>query len=281
MNAGRKLWSALVLLSVTVVLWSCDAGHDATPMANATAGNARPLPAPRSGYHYQSADTQALQDDAFANPGTLWLDQGATLWSQDAAPGGPGRYPSCASCHGELATQPLRGVALRYPRLDAAADQLQTLASRINGCRTDQQQQAPWAFESDALLALTALVANQSHGMTLARTIDASLQPFFDAGEHYYYQRRGQMNLACHHCHENNVGRMLRGDRLSQGLGNGYPAYRLQWQKLGSLQRRLRFCNVGVRAEPHPFGAPEYANLELYLQWRATGLTVETPAVRR
>ena len=30
-----------------------------------------------------------------------------------------------------------------------------------------------------------------------------------------------------------------------------------------------------------PYGAPEYRDLELYLAWRAAGLPVETPGVRR
>ena len=117
--------------------------------------------------------------------------------------------------------------------------------------------------------------------MTIAREITAELQPFFEAGRAYYYERRGQMNLACHQCHEQQAGQMLRGDRLSEGHSNGYPTYRLQWQRVGSLQRRLRFCNVGVRAEPFAYGAPEYLNLALFLQWRSNGLRIETPAVRR
>ena len=106
-------------------------------------------------------------------------------------------------------------------------------------------------------------------------------RPFFEAGRDFYTARRGQLNLACTQCHEDNWGKQLRGDRLSQGHGNGYPIYRLEWQTLGSLQRRLRNCNVGVRAEPYPYGAQEYVNLELFLAWRAQGLPVETPGVRR
>ena len=52
---------------------------------------------------------------------------------------------------------------------------------------------------------------------------------------------------------------------IPQAHPTGYPLYRLEWQGLGSLQRRLRNCMVGVRAEPFPFGAPEYVDLELYL----------------
>lgn len=34
---------------------------------------------------------------------------------------------------------------------------------------------------------------------------------------------------------------------------------------MGPLQRRMRNCMVGVRAEPYEPGAPEYIDLELYL----------------
>ena len=234
---------------------------------------------PKSGLTYQSEDTQQLQADLFANPGMLAVDTGKRLWG--SAPVGSAQ--ACADCHRATADelQPMRGVALRYPKVAAHNGRLENLAQRINRCRSEQQQQPQLAYETSELLALSAYVAQQSSGLKITGQIEPEARAYFEAGKRYYYQRRGQMNLACHHCHEINAGRQLRGDLLSQGHGNGYPAYRLEWQTVDSLQRRLRFCNVGVRAEPHTYGAEEYVNLELYLRWRAAGLTVETPAVRR
>jgi L-cysteine S-thiosulfotransferase len=63
--------------------------------------------------------------------------------------------------------------------------------------------------------------------------------------------------------------------------GNAYPAYQLEWQGVGSLQCRIRACYYGVRAEMPDYGAPELLDLELFLAWRARGLPVETPGVRR
>ena len=60
-----------------------------------------------------------------------------------------------------------------------------------------------------------------------------------------------------------------------------WPAYRLEWQTLGSLQRRLRACYYGVRAELPPFGSPDLVALELYLAKRAEGLPTSPPGVRR
>ncbi len=89
------------------------------------------------------------------------------------------------------------------------------------------------------------------------------------------------MNLACTHCHDGNWGRRLGPETISQGHGNAYPAYRMEWQATGSLQRRIRACYFGMRAEMPDYGAPELLELELYLAWRARGLPVETPGVRR
>jgi sulfur-oxidizing protein SoxA len=88
------------------------------------------------------------------------------------------------------------------------------------------------------------------------------------------------MNLSCSQCHDDNSGKRLAGSVIPQGHPTGYPLYRLEWQSLGSLQRRLRNCMVGVRAEPYEYGATESVALELYLMERARGMTIETPAVR-
>jgi sulfur-oxidizing protein SoxA len=89
------------------------------------------------------------------------------------------------------------------------------------------------------------------------------------------------MHLACTHCHDQNYGKRLYNETISQGHGTAFPAYRLEWQTLGSLQRRLRASLLGVRAvNPKP-GAPELTDLELYLAWRASGLPIESPGVRR
>ena len=60
----------------------------------------------------------------------------------------------------------------------------------------------------------------------------------------------------------------------------GYPLFRLEWQALGSLQRRLRNCFTGVRAEPFTTGASEWIDLEIYLRERAAGMASDAPAVR-
>ena len=176
----------------------------------------------------------------------------------------------------------MAGVAARYPAYDPASGRPIDLEQRINLCRTERQGAPPIPRESRDLLALTVYVARQSRGQPIADlgALDFRLGPFIAAGRALYERRQGQLDLACAQCHDDNWGKSLAGNPVPQAHPTGYPIYRLEWQSLGSLQRRLRNCLVGMRAEPYPYGAPEYVDLALYLTWRARGLPVETPAVR-
>jgi sulfur-oxidizing protein SoxA len=175
----------------------------------------------------------------------------------------------------------MRGAAARYPAMDAASGKLFNLELRIMNCRKLHQNGPPLAYESEELLALTAYVARQSLGMPLSVRIDGGALPYYEKGRSLFYMRQGQMNLACSNCHEDNVGHRLRGDRISSAVPAGYPVYRLEWQTLGSLHRRLRACALGVRAIQFPYGSEEYLSLELYLAKRAEGSAIETPAIRK
>ncbi len=175
----------------------------------------------------------------------------------------------------------MKGVATRYPAWDAGAGRVVDLEDRINACRVRQMQASPLPRESDDLLALTSFVANASRGMPLAVDIEGPAHSAWERARTFYYARHGQMNLACASCHEQNSGKRLLAETISQGHGNAWPAYRLEWQTQGSLQRRLRACLYGIRAEMPSEGSQDLTDLELFLAWRAAGLPIETPGVRR
>lgn len=230
----------------------------------------------KSGLEFASAEVRALQEDDFANPGMPWVERGERLWREPAGNTGL----SCASCHGE-ARASMKGVAARYPRFDPQEGRLLNLEGRINQCRSQRQGASALRHESEGLLALTAYVAHQSRGLPVNVRINGPARKHFDNGHALYNRRIGQRNLSCAHCHDAKWGKRLLGETISQGHPNAYPAYRLEWQTLGSLARRLRSCYSRAGAEAPPYGAPELIDLELYLAWRANGLAVETPGVRR
>ncbi len=234
-----------------------------------------PLHERRSAYEDMSRDNKAMQDDDTSNPGMLAVLDGEALWETKAGASGK----SCADCHGDAKTS-MKGVAARHPAFDAASGRPVNLEQRINLSRARNQQVQPFAYESKDLLALSAYIAMQSRGEPIAPPADARLEPFIDKGRAEFNQRQGQLNLSCGQCHDDNWGKSLAGNTVPQAHPTGYPIYRLEWQSLGSLQRRLRNCMIGLRAEPYAYGAPEYVDMELYLMWRARGMKIETPAVR-
>jgi len=229
----------------------------------------------QSGYSFMTSDTQAMQNDDSANPGMLWVLDGEALWNGKA---GAARK-ACADCHND-ARASMKGVAARYPAFDKTLGRPVDLEQRINLCRIQQQQATPLPYESRDLLALTALVARQSREVAIEIGADPQLAPFIAKGRDLFMQRQGQLNLGCANCHDDNWDKRLAGAAITQGHPTGYPLYRLEWQSLGSLQRRLRACISGIRAQPYDYGAPELVELELYLMSRARGMPIETPAVR-
>ena len=265
MRAPRKPFIAAALGAALLMALHLDAADAPIPKSDL-----------RNGSAFTSAANRAQQEDDFANPGMLWVERGERLWK--APPHGTAK--SCQDCHGD-ASSSMKGVATRYPRVDPAAARLVDVAGRVNICRERHQQVEPLAPESEPLLALTAYVTVQSRGMPMNVQIDIHNRRDFERGRDRFHQRLGQMNLSCAQCHDRNWGRTLLHETMSQGHGTGFPAYRQEWQGVGSLQRRLRACYSGLRAEMPPYDARELLELELFLAWRANGLAIEAPAVRR
>ncbi|HYY38543.1 MAG TPA: sulfur oxidation c-type cytochrome SoxA [Xanthobacteraceae bacterium] len=248
-----------------------------TALFGAAVANAAeiPLAERKSGYEFMGRETRAMQDDDTANPAMFSVLDGETLWQRkDGA-----AAKSCADCHGDARTS-MKGVAARYPAFDAARGRPIDLEQRVNVCRAEKQQATPFAFESKELLALAAYIGNQSRGLPIDIADDERTRPFLQNGREMFIRRQGQLNLSCAQCHDDNWGQKLAGAPIPQGHPTGYPIYRLEWQTLGSLQRRLRNCLFGMRAVSYPYGASELVDLELYLKWRARGMPLETPAVR-
>lgn len=240
-----------------------------------------------SGYQTAREGVRAMNDDDFENPGMPYVDAAAEIYSTPAGEANK----SCADCHGAPDDAsggamgiPMKGVGARYPVYDEVTQKPINVELRINRCRTENQKAEPFKYESDEMLGMTGLVNMQSRGMPRVTTADNPedvLHAAWKAGEAFYYQRRGQLDMSCKHCHEDNAGNLIRAETLSQGQSNGFPTYRLKWQKPGSLHRRFRGCNKNIRAEPFGYGSDEYLNLETYLAWRGRGLPVEAPAVRK
>ena len=229
----------------------------------------------KSGFLFATPETQAMQKEDDDNPSFLWVEHGAAMWTRVEGEAGK----SCASCHGEAAK--MRGVGVTYPKVSKETGKLFALEHQINYCRTERMKAPELKWETQDMLGLSTFVMHQSRGLPMNVSADGPAKPFFDEGEKLYNTRRGQLNVACIHCHELNSGNYIRADLLSEGRANGFPLYRLKWARVGSFHYRMEECYSQVRATPEPYGSDELTNLQLYVTWRSNGLLNETPGVRR
>ena len=241
----------------------------------ALAGPLGPFPI-KGGIEYQGPEVRAMQADEFGNPALFWVDRGAALWKEPRG----AAHVACASCHGADGAS-MKGVAASYPRYSPDIGRVVDLEQRIGACIEKNQKAPAPAPESQELLSLSAFVARQSRGMPIAADPSPQAEAAYQHGLELYIQRQGQLNLACTNCHDQSAGRTLLAETVSQGQPADWPAYRLEWQALGSLERRLRACYLGVRAQMPDYGSPDLVALEVYLARRAKGLVTSPPGVRR
>jgi len=233
------------------------------------------LPEVISGYWFQSARTRAIFDDDFENPGFYAVEAGAALW--DDADGAADK--ACADCHGQGEVG-MKGVGARYPAFYKPSGKLISLEQRINLCRTENQKAEAWDWGAGELIAMTTYVRYQSRGMPVNVSIDGPARPFFEKGKEYFFKRRGQINMSCDQCHSQNVGKWLRGNKLSQAQTASYPHYGLYFSKMDWPHQIFEHCVEKMRSTPPAYGSEDYVNLELFMAWRGQGLPVETPGVR-
>lgn len=230
---------------------------------------------PRSGFEYLKPETQSIQDDDFANPGLLAVDRGEELFNQQHAKSNE----SCASCHGVDGEKFNINDLARYPVLDDKDKKIITLQAQIKKCMsgiTDEKLQ----MNHPDLIALETFVRNRAVGEPVNVQLDDDSNELLLQGKKLYNTRFGLIDMSCYHCHDLYPGQMIRGQKISQGQGNGFPAYRLDTGEMTNLGMRIQQCMTLMRAEPFAIDSDEINMLQLYIMSRSNGLKIETPAVR-
>ena len=179
------------------------------------------LPELISGWHFRGTETRAMQSDDFDNPGMIFVEDAMEDWYTPTGDAGK----SCASCHDDAADS-MKGVRAVYPKWNEDAEEVRTLEMQVNACRTENMEAEPLGYTSTEMTSMVALISSVSRGMPVDVATDGPVSEIWEAGKELYYTRFGQLELSCANCHEDNYGRMIRADHLSQGHVNGFPVYR-------------------------------------------------------
>lgn len=203
------------------------------------------------------------------------LNKGEALFNTPFANGKT--YASCFKNGG-------KGIRQNYPYFDANSGKVKTLEAEINECRTKNGEK-PLGWKKGDIADISAYMASTSNGKKINVTIpnDPRALAAYQRGKNHFYAKRGQLNLSCANCHQDNAGNRIRGDILSPALGHTshFPVYRLSWGSLGTIHRRFGGCNEQVRAKAFAAQSEEYASLEYFLNYMSNGIEVNAPSSRK
>ncbi len=228
-----------------------------------------------SGYDFLSNQAKEMQNDDFQNPGYAMIEQGLTTYNRKGE-----NDKLCSQCHGENGDKFIPESIAQFPKFHKILKRPVTLRDQIQLCWGKRLDNFPLLYDDTDLLALETMIRNKAYGEEVNVNISGNMQPYYDAGKKFYLTRFGQMDMNCAQCHDIYTGKMLRGQKLSQGHTNGFPLFRLESQKMVNLPQRLRECFRSLRAETFAQDSDEFRNLEIYLNARGNGLKIETPAIR-
>lgn len=176
------------------------------------------------------------------------------------------------------------GAAANYPYFDLNKGKVITLPLDVNECLIKNGEK-PLGYEDGPMLSILSYLASLSRGFPIhvenPAKHPAALKAY-EKGKHFYYARRGQMNLSCAHCHVDYAGKTLRGNLLGPALGqiSHFPVYRSKWGTVGTLHRRFSGCLKQMAVKPFKPQSEQYRDLEYFLTYMSNGLTWNGPGTR-
>ncbi len=208
-------------------------------------------------------------------PYEIALDKGEALFNKPFANGKT--YASCFKNGGI-------GIRQNFPFYSKKDKQVKTLEQVINECRVKNGEK-PLGWKKGDIAAISSYMAYTSRGkpMNVKTPTTPDELKWYERGRKHFYAKRGQLNMSCANCHQDNAGNRIRADILSPALGHvtHFPVYRAKWGSMGTLHRRYAGCNKQVRAKPFKAQSDEYKALEYFHSYMSNGIAVNGPGSRK
>ncbi len=162
---------------------------------------------------------------------------------------------------------------------------VQTLTVAINECLKANGEK-PWNMKKGKMANLQAYFAavSKEKGKKVNIVIDSKeAQEAYERGKKEYYSQRGYLKLSCASCHVQGAGQRVRNEYMSPLLGQvtHFPVYRLKWEDLGTLERRLEGCNKDQGENPHKPGSKWMNELAYFMAYMSNGMPVDGPDIRK
>jgi sulfur-oxidizing protein SoxA len=233
-------------------------------------------------HHDFNIGTYAFSKDAKAQyeaikempPYDSGIEAGEVLYKKPFANG-----KSFASCFPDTTAMNL------FPYFDEKKKEVVTLTSAVNDClRANGEKE--WNTQRGDIANLQAYLVNSTK--EAGKKFDVKIQSeaakkAYEAGKEYYYTQRGYLKMSCATCHIQGAGQRVRNEKLSPLTGQitQFPVYRLKWEELGTLERRLSGCIVDQGQVPPKDESTQMKELVYFLGYMSNGMDIDGPDVRK
>ena len=188
-----------------------------------------------------------MQEDDTLNPGMLWVLDGEELCGAAGRRGRAGPAPTATATRAAS----MRGVARAIPAFDAARQRPDHARGPHPGLPARPAAGAAAGAGERGAAGAARLRRPPVARHADRRADDERLQPFRARAASCSSAARASSTCPAPTATTTSGPAARRQRRSRRRHPTGYPLYRLEWQALGSLQRRLRNCMTGVRAEPY------------------------------
>ena len=172
-----------------------------------------------------------------------------------------------------------------YPYFDTTKNEVVTLTTAINACLTAAGEKK-WNEMKGEMADLEAYFAFQT--AEAGKKVDikipsAAAAEAYERGKEFYYSQRGYLKLSCAECHVQGAGQRVRNESLSQLLGHTthFPVYRLKWQGLGTIERRMEGCVKDQGQNPPKTDSQEMKELIYFMSYMSNGMAIDGPDIRK
>jgi len=186
---------------------------------------------------------------------------------------------SFASCF------PNTKIGGNYPYFDESRKEVISISSAINECLVSNGEKK-WNMKKGKMASLEAYFAFSSTEAEKKVDIKISSKEASDAyerGKEFYYSQRGYLKLSCATCHIQGAGQRVRNEKLSPLLGQTthFPVYRLKWDGLGTLERRMAGCVKDQGQVPPKANSVVMKELLYFMAYMSNGMNVDGPDIRK
>jgi sulfur-oxidizing protein SoxA len=172
-----------------------------------------------------------------------------------------------------------------YPMFDEQTKQVVSLTQAINDCVTANGEKK-WNEKKGDMAKVQAFFAfktKEAEKPVNIKIESADAAAAYERGKEFYYSQRGYLTLSCAECHVQGAGQRVRNESLSQLLGHTthFPVYRLKWQDLGTLERRMEGCVKDQGQNPPKPTSKEMKELLYFMAYMSNGMKIDGPDIRK